>query len=344
MTSTESNRTDLDQQAPAGAPDGGLTDVLTDAAFAELPNFQRGKVRDSYDLPDGRRIMIATDRQSAFDQVLAAVPFKGQVLTQTARYWFEQTRDLCPNHVLFYPDPNVVVGRRLRMLPIEMVVRDYLTGSTETSIWPMYARGERLLYGHRLPDGLDKNQKLPRTLITPTTKGAQGAHYRPITAGAIVGEGLVSAALWDELAEKSLAVFARGREIAARNGLILVDSKFEFGLDEGGRVVLADEILTPDSSRYWRAESHAARQAAGEEPESLDKEFLRLWIRARCDPYREPIPEIPAETLLAFSRKYIALYEAVTGRRFEPPRDGLSTRARIRAALRKAFPQYFRSG
>ncbi len=318
-----------------------LDGVLTDAYFPELPAFQRGKVRDSYDLPDGRRIMIATDRQSAFDYVLAAVPFKGQVLTQTARFWFEATADLCANHVLDYPDPNVVVGRRLEMLPVEMVVRDYLTGSTETSIWPMYERGERRPYGHELPEGLRKNDKLPRTIITPTSKGAQGEHDRPITARDIVAQGLVAQALWDELAAKSLAVFARGREIAAGHGLILVDSKFEFGLDEAGRVVLADEILTPDSSRYWRAESYHRRLAAGQEPDSLDKEFLRLWIRERCDPYNEPLPEIPAETLIAFSAKYVALFEAVTGKTFRRPEGGEPARTRVRTALAKAFPDYF---
>ncbi len=318
-----------------------LAGVLTDAHFPELPGFQRGKVRDCYDLPDGRRVMIATDRQSAFDKVLAAVPYKGQALTQTARFWFEKTADLSPNHVLDYPDPNVVVGRRLDMLPVEMVVRDYLTGTTETSIWPMYARGERRLYGHDLPDGLAKNQKLPETLVTPTTKGAAGSHDRPITAREVVGEGLMSRALWDEAVEKSLAVFSRGREIAAENGLILVDSKFEFGLDPDGRLVLADEILTPDSSRYWQAGSYAARQARGEEPESLDKEFLRLWIRARCDPYREPIPEIPEETLLAFSARYVALYEAVTGGRFDYPDSDEPPRERLRTALTAAFPEYF---
>jgi len=325
--------TERDRQALAG--------VLTDAHFPELPNFQRGKVRDSYDLPDGRRIMVATDRQSAFDRVLAAVPFKGQTLTQTARFWFDETADLCPNHVLDYPDPNVVVGRRLAMLPVEFVVRDYLTGSTETSIWPRYQRGAREVYGHRLPDGLVKNAKLPKTLITPTTKGGAGEHDRPVSALEIVAEGLMSRDLWDEAAARSLAVFARGREIAARHGLILVDTKFEFGLDEAGRLVLADEILTPDSSRYWHAASYRERHARGAEPDSLDKEFLRLWIRERCDPYREPIPEIPEETLLAFSARYVRLFETVTGQAFRYPDPERPVRARVLAALASTFPEYF---
>jgi len=318
-----------------------LENCLTDATFPELPNHTQGKVRESYDLPDGRRIMIATDRQSAFDHVLASVPFKGQLLNQTAAFWFEVTEDVCPNHVVDYPDPNVVVGKRLDMLPIEMIVRDYMTGSTETSIWPMYNRGERVLYGITFPDGLVKNQKLPETIITPTTKAVQGEHDAPITAEEIVAKGLLTQAQWDEVAAKSLALFARGREIAAKNGLILVDTKYEFGLDENGVMTLADEVHTPDSSRYWMAASYAGRLAEGKEPESLDKEFLRLWINERCDPYNDQLPEIPGETLMAFSGKYVKLYEQVTGRSFEAPASDEPVRERIRANLAQAFPDYF---
>ena len=318
-----------------------LDACLTDAEFPELPNFQRGKVRDSYDLPDGRRVMVATDRQSAFDYVLAAVPFKGQVLNQTARFWFERTEDICPNHVIGYPDPNVITGKRLSMLPVEMVVRAYMTGSTSTSIWPMYERGERVMYGHRFPDGLVKNQKLPQTIITPTTKGDQGDHDEPISAEDLVASGAVSQAQWDRLAEASLALFARGQAIAAENGLILVDTKYEFGTDEAGTITLADEVHTPDSSRYWLADSYEARLAAGQEPDSLDKEFLRLWIAERCDPYKDPIPEIPADTLRDFSGKYMRLYEQVTGQLFEKPPLDQPVRDRVRANLAAAFPDYF---
>lgn len=316
---------------------------LTDARFPGLPGFEQGKVRDSYDLPDGRRIMVATDRQSAFDKVLAAVPCKGQVLNQTAAFWFEQTADICPNHVIDFPDPNVVIARRLSMLPVEMVVRDYITGSTETSIWPMYERGERMLYGIAFPEGLVKNQKLPETILTPTTKAEQGEHDAPITPAEIVERGLLSQSQWDELARISLALFARGREIAARNGLILVDTKYEFGLDDDGRITLADEIHTPDSSRYWQLDSYQARLAQGQEPESLDKEFLRLWISARCDPYKDPIPEIPPETLLEFSAKYIQLYETVTGQPFERQPGDQPVRERVIANLARSFPNYFRA-
>lgn len=322
-------------------PQQQIDNCLTDAEFPELPNHTSGKVRESYDLPDGRRVMIATDRQSAFDHVLAAVPHKGQVLNQTAAFWFAETADICPNHLLEMPDPCVAIGQRLDMLPIEMIVRDYMTGSTETSIWPMYQRGERRLYGIDFPDGLVKNQKLPGTILTPTTKAAQGEHDAPITASEIVAQNLLTQAEWDELAEKSLAIFARGREIAADNGLILVDTKYEFGLDSEGRITLADEIHTPDSSRFWVAASYPDRLAAGAEPESLDKEFLRLWINDRCDPYNDPIPKIPAETLIEFSGKYVALYEQVTGRTFEPAQGEQPVRERIRANLAKALPEYF---
>jgi len=318
-----------------------IDNCLTDAEFPELPDFYRGKVRDAYGLPDGRRLLISTDRQSAFDQVLAAVPFKGQVLTQTARYWFDETADICPNHVISYPDPNVAMVKNLDMLPIEMVVRDYMTGSTETSIWPMYERGERVLYGHEFPDGLKKNQKLPGTIITPTTKAAQGDHDAPITEAEILETQLVTTEQWYELAEKSLALFARGRELAAKNGLILVDTKYEFGLDENGAIVVADEIHTPDSSRFWLADSYLARFEAGENPDSLDKEFLRLWIAGKCDPYKDPIPEIPAATLIEFSEKYIALFEKVTGQSFEKAPATISVRDRIRQALSKELPDFF---
>ncbi len=311
----------------------GLDNVLTDAHFAELPNFSRGKVRDCYDLADGRRIIVTTDRQSAFDQVLAAVPFKGQVLTATARFWFEATADLVANHALAYPDPNVMVVRRLAMLPVEVVCRDYLAGTTATSIWPMYARGERTMYGLTFPEGLRRNEKLPATILTPTTKASGAEHDRPIAADEIVATGLLSQARWAEISAAALALFARGRAIAAERGLILVDTKYEFGLDEEGRLVLADEIHTPDSSRYWRAESYARRFAAGEDPETLDKDFLRRWIASRCDPYAEPIPAIPDATRVDFALRYIALYEAVTGLAFVPAEPDQSVRERVRRRL-----------
>ena len=236
---------------------------LTDAEFPELPEFYRGKVRDAYGLPGGRRLLISTDRQSAFDQVLASVPFKGQVLNQTAKFWFDETADICPNHVISYPDPNVAIVKDLDMLPLEMIVRDYLTGSTETSIWPMYERGERILYGHEFPEGLQKNQKLPATIITPTTKAALGEHDAPYHRGKNPG---------NPTGHRGAVVRVGGEKwrflhVDARShpgmGSFLVDTKFEFGLDETGTVVLADEILTPDSSRYWIADTYQQKFQAG---------------------------------------------------------------------------------
>lgn len=318
-----------------------IQNALREAEFSELPGYQRNKVRDSYELPDRRRLLISTDRQSAFDHVLGVVPHKGQVLTQTARYWFDETADICPNHVISYPDPNVVMVKDLAMLPIEIVVRSYLTGSTNTSLWPSYEKGERVLYGHEFPDGMTKNQQLARPIITPTTKPMDGGHDEPITESEILASGLLTKAHWEEVAEKALKLFARGQELAAEKGLILVDTKYEFGVDENGTVVVADEIHTPDSSRFWVADTYQARLDAGDEPESLDKEFLRLWIVSRCDPYRDPIPEIPVETLIEFSNKYIALFERVTGLTFEEPDPSIPVRSRIRDALAVALPEYF---
>ena len=311
--------------------------VLADATIPELPNHYRGKVRDNYDLADGRRILISSDRLSAFDLNLAAIPFKGQVLTETARYWFEATADICPNHVLDYPDPNVVVGRTLKILPVEIVVRDYLAGTTGTSILTMYKSGKREMYGIRLPDGLEPNQKLPATIITPTTKAAQGGHDEPLTAGEIIDRGLLSAGQWRVLSDYAHALFARGRELAAKRGLILVDTKYEFGTDKAGKIVLADEIHTPDSSRYWLKGSYRERFERGERPESFDKDFVRSWVSARCDPYKDPIPEIPQQLILDTAAVYIQAYETITGKTFIFPPADEPVLQRIRRNLSRYF-------
>jgi phosphoribosylaminoimidazole-succinocarboxamide synthase len=307
--------------------------ILRDAAIPELPAHYRGKVRDNYDLPDGRRVIIATDRLSAFDRILCAVPFKGQVLTQTARFWFEATRDICPNHVLDYPDPNVVIGRRLDILPVELVVRDYLAGTTSTSVLTLYKAGQREMYGLRLPDGLRDNQRLPHPILTPTSKAFDGAHDAPLTPQQIVSRGLATATQWAQLGDYALALFARGQAMAAERGLILVDTKYEFGTDPDGRIVLADEIHTPDSSRYWRADSYEARFAAGERPDSFDKDFVRNWVAARCDPYRDTIPAIPEDLVLATAAVYIQAFETITGQTFHLPNDTGTVLDRIRANL-----------
>ena len=314
-----------------------LGDVLSDATIPELPNHYRGKVRDNYDLANGRRIIIATDRLSAFDRILTAIPCKGQVLTKIARFWFDRTRDICPNHVIDYPDPSVVVCRRLDILPVEIVVRDYLTGTTGTSIWPVYRAGQREIYGIRFPDGLRENQKLPATIITPTTKATEGGHDEPLTQDAIISRGLLTAEQWRKVSELALALFARGRAIAAERGLILVDTKYEFGLDPDGRIILADEIHTPDSSRYWIRDSYQRRFTAEEPPDTLDKDFLRRWVAARCNPYRDPIPLIPREVIAETARVYINAFETITGETFAPPQREVAVLDRIRANLRRYF-------
>ncbi len=293
--------------------------VLPEAFIPELPGFYRGKVRENYDLPNGERVLIATDRLSAFDKNLAVIPFKGQVLTDIARFLFEATADICENHVRANPDPNVTVVQRLQMMPIEIIVRDYLAGTTATSILPMYRAGGRDLYGISFPDGMRANEKLPQTIITPTSKAGHNSHDAPLTRRDIVEQRLLNSRQWEDVAEKALALFARGKKIAAARGLILADTKYEFGFDAEGRIVLADEIHTPDSSRYWLARTYCARFETGQPPDSLDKDFIRNWISARCDPYRDPIPEIPDDVILEAAAAYINTFETLTGRSFVFP-------------------------
>src|SRR5216683_2423529 len=292
--------------------------VLDDATIPELPNHYRGKVRDNYDLPDGRRLIIASDRLSAFDRNIVAIPFKGQVLTQIARFWFDRTADICPNHVIDYPDPNVLLCKRLDILPIEIVVRDYLAGTTATSVGSMYRTGRREIYGLRFPDGLRENEKLPQTVITPTTKARDGEHDEPVTPAEILDRGLLTAAQWQAVSEKALALFARGRDI-------------------DGQILLADEIHTPDSSRYWFAESYPGRFAAGEPPDSFDKDFVRRWVAARVDPYHDPIPPIPREIITEAARIYVSVFETITGERFAVARPETPVLERIRTNLRRFF-------
>ena len=305
--------------------------TLPDAAIPELPNRYAGKVRENYDLPGGRRLLIATDRLSAFDRMICAVPFKGQVLTQTARHWFAATADICPNHVLSYPDPNAVLARRLDIMPVEMVVRGYLAGTTGTSVLTMYKNGQREMYGVRLPDGMRDNQRLPAPILTPTSKEFDGGHDAPLTPQDIVASGLLSQARWDEVSALALALFTRGQKMAAKNGLILADTKYEFGVDGDGKVVLADEIHTPDSSRFWRADTYEARFEAGAPPESFDKDVIRRWISARCDPYKDDLPEIPDELILQTALVYIQAYETITGQSFALPAAPGDVLERVRA-------------
>ena len=314
-----------------------LSRTLPHARIDELPNPYFGKVRDCYDLPDGTRLLISSDRISAFDQILAVIPWKGQVLTQLARYWFDHTGDIAPNHVIGYPDPNTVHARRVTILPVEIVVRGYLAGTTSTSILTQYSKGLRQMYGHTLPNGLRPNQALPQAIITPTSKAFDGGHDEPLTATEIVDTGLLTKSQWDEVSDKALTLFARGQKMAAERGLILVDTKYEFGTDAAGNILLADEIHTPDSSRYWIADGYPAAFETGSRPPSFDKDVIRSWVVARCDPYRDKIPDIPLEMIEKTAKVYIEAFEAITGQPFVPDASGPSPLDRVRANLAGFF-------
>jgi len=285
----------------------------------DLPGYgprTEGKVRDIYRV-NGRRILITTDRVSAFDRVLAAIPFKGQVLNQLSAWWFDRTQDLVANHVVAVPDPNVTIAREAQPLPVEVIVRGYITGVTSTSLWTLYSQGVERPYGLDLPAGLRKNDPLPEPVVTPTTKATGGAHDEWLTPAEVVERGLVAPELWAKIQAVALAVFRRGQEVARRGGLILVDTKYEFGVI-AGHPALIDEIHTPDSSRFWVADSYPAARAAGWEPESFDKEFLRLWFAGQG--YRgEGVPPVmPAGFVAQVAQRYIAAYERLTGRTFVP--------------------------
>lgn len=291
-------------------------EVLRETNFTVLGEKKTGKVRDMYIQPD-RLILITTDRHSSFDRIIAHIPWKGQVLNQVSAWWFDKTKDIIPNHVLAVPDPNVTVGKKMKMVPVEAVMRGYLTGVTDTSIWTRYQNGTRVFGDMTLPDGMKKNTKLPQPVFDPTTK--EDTHDRAITTEQMVAEGLITEELLAQVKDVATKLFLRGQELAAKNGLILVDTKYEFGTDESGKLVLIDEIHTPDSSRYWQVEGYEERMEKGEEPKSFDKEFLRLWFKQNCDPYKDAVlPEAPADMIQEMSNRYIQMYEQITGEKFVP--------------------------
>ena len=300
------------------------TDLLPDGKH-------KGKVRDTYDFGD-RLILVTTDRHSSFDRIIAHIPFKGQVLNLISAWWFEQSKQLVPNHVLAVPDPNVTVAKKCRVIPIEFVVRGYITGSTNTSLWTVYNQGSREYCGNKLPDGLQKNQKLEEPLLTPTTKEVE--HDRPISPKEIVAEGWMSSEEWEETSAVAFRLFREGQRQALQHGLILVDTKYELGRDSDGLCRVIDEIHTPDSSRYWLADSYEERIASGLEPENIDKEFLRLWFRDHCDPYADAeLPPAPTHLVIELARRYLYLYEKITGRPFPFPEHREPAAQRIKRNL-----------
>jgi phosphoribosylaminoimidazole-succinocarboxamide synthase len=306
--------------------------TLDETNFTGLGRKNKGKVRDVY-TSDDKVFLISTDRQSAFDRILANIPFKGQALTETSAFWFEKTKDIINNHVIDVPDPNVVVAKKLNVFPVEVVVRGYITGVTSTSAWTAYEKGERNFCGNILQEGLKKNQKFEKPIITPTTKSDE--HDEKISGEDIVKRGLMKKEEWDFVAKKALELFQRGTEIAAKNGLILVDTKYEFGYDEKANIFLIDEIHTPDSSRFWLKHSYKERFSKGEEPENIDKEFLRLWFKEHCDPYKDKeLPNAPEELVIELSKRYIKIYEMITGKEFQAETGDV--KERIRSNLKNA--------
>ena len=289
-----------------------------DETSLPLPNKTSGKVRDWYDLPDGQRLIITTDRLSAFDRILACVPYKGQVLNQLSAWWFAQTEDIIQNQIVSIPDPNVSIVKVAEPLLVEVIVRGYITGVTSTALWYRYSLGERDIYGYQFPEGLKKNAVLPEPIITPTTKGGATGHDERLTCAEVVEMGLLDSNTWDQVQAAALSVFKRGQEIARQAGIILVDTKYEFGCTGEGDVALIDEVHTPDSSRFWKADSYDQRFAAGEDPENFDKEFVRLAYAKKGYRGDGEIPAMPDDLWLSASERYIQIYEMLTGKEFVP--------------------------
>lgn len=303
--------------------------TLREADFPGLGELYRGKVRDNYSKGD-RMVMITTDRLSAFDRVLTTIPFKGELLNRLTTFWFEKTKDVAPNHILDVPDPSVLVVRKLQPLAVEMVVRGYLTGS----LWRDYQAGKGAkAYGIELPREMRKDQQFETPILTPSTKEELGKHDQPISPRELVARGTLTQKQWDALARMTLDLFAAGQAWARKRGLILVDTKYEFGVDAKGAVWVIDEIHTADSSRYWIAEGSDERFRRGEDQKMLDKEFFRQWlIRERNYQGEGPLPEIPDEVRAQLAGKYAELVQTLTG---EAPKLQVGdTRARIEKALK----------
>lgn len=308
--------------------------TLSKTDFHQLGYKYEGKVRDNY-TSKGRRILIATDRLSAFDRVITTIPFKGQVLNQISQFWFEKTKDIIGNHVIEFPDPNVVAAHECVPLKVEMVVRGYITGVTSTSAWYHYEKGGRNFCGNILAEGLTKNQKLEKAIITPSTKAEHGGHDESVSGEEIIKREILSREQWEVLSKAVLELYQRGVEICAKQGIILVDTKYELGVNPHGEIVLIDEIHTPDSSRFWFANEYEKRLAAGEEQKKIDKEYLREWLVARGFRGEGQVPAIPDDVRAETGRRYIEAFELITGQTFKAEVGAVNNR------LAKNLARYF---
>jgi phosphoribosylaminoimidazole-succinocarboxamide synthase len=306
---------DVQTLQAALSPAGTLDEIP--AAFDALGVRYSGKVRENF-TADGRRTIIVTDRVSAFDVVLGTIPFKGQILNGLARYWFQQTADAFENHLIEVPDPQATIAIECVPVPVEMVVRGYLTGVSSTSIWGAYERGDRVFCGHRLPEGMRKHERLAHNIVTPSTKAPKGEHDESVSKDQLLQRGLVEPELFDRLERQALDLFALGQKMAAARGLILVDTKYELGRTPDGRIVLIDEIHTPDSSRYWYSATYDAAMAAGQDPKSIDKEYVRRWLVERGFKGEGTPPPLPDDVRVEAARRYIEAYETLTGETFVP--------------------------
>ena len=310
-----------------------LAHPLEKTSLDALGTKYEGKVRDNYTTKDGRRYIVVTDRISAFDRVLGTLPLKGQILNQLAGYWFDETKSIAPNHVIVVPDPNVLVARECEPLPVEMVVRSYLTGVTSTSIWTHYQNGARVFCGHQLPDGLKKNQRLPKAILTPSTKAPKGGHDVSASREEILAMGHIDPRDFDRAAEIAMTLFAFGQKRCAERGLILVDTKYELGKDKDGNIVVIDEIHTPDSSRFWFAKSYEERIKSEKEPESFDKEYVRRFLAGRGFKGDGPIPPIPDDVKVEAARRYVEAFETITGKPFKADLEDPNVRIRRNVGL-----------
>lgn len=300
--------------------------LLKETNVSFLGKRSSGKVRDIYFLGK-KRVLITTDRISAFDMVLGYIPYKGQVLNQLSAFWFEKTKDIIANHLLSIPHPCVAIVKDAKPYPVEMVVRGYISGSTKTSLWRAYELGERVIYGIKFPDGLRKNQKLPGPIITPTTKAEHGSHDERLTREEILKRKLIDPKVYKQMEKTALALYKRGNQICQTRGLILVDTKYEFA-DYKGKLMLIDEIHTPDSSRFWKGKNYLVRFNNGLEPENFDKEFFRLWYTRKNYRGDGPPPKMSTDLQIKTAERYIKIYEMITGRKFVPEKypleDGIN--------------------